>query len=341
VALVNSGVLILDLQGQILSVDPDAHEILETGDELQGKHLSELWSDSPLPGLWSEMSQSKAVSHEFISTWTAKPKTLCVNAHPYRLAEHSGFLMQIQDLTAVRRLESLEREFITNVSHELRTPLTSIKMAAESLQMGAIANPKLKDKFLSNIQREADRLTRLVNELIILANIDEAETSLHVSSFDLFEVLDDVASTMSHHSKVNDVELVTDYPSTLPMMTADRDRILQVLINLVDNAIKCNRPHGTVTLHAHIEGEQTVIEVTDTGIGIPKIDLHRIFDRFFRVDKARSRVTGGTGLGLSIVKDIIEAHGGSIEVNSVVNTGTTFTICLPLKAKPQRENTPT
>jgi signal transduction histidine kinase len=330
VALVKSGVLILDQQGLIQFADTDAIEILETGTELQGQTLNSLWPDSPLSGLWSEADSS---SQEFVSTWTAKPKTLFVSLRAYSQAESSGFLMQIQDLTAVRRLESLEREFITNVSHELRTPLTSIKMAAESLQMGAIANPKLKDKFLSNIQREADRLTRLVNELIILANIDEAETSLHVSSFDLFEVLDDVASTMAHHSKVNDVDLVTDYPNTLPMMTADRDRILQVLINLVDNAIKCNRPNGTVTLHTHIENDQAVIEVTDTGIGIPKIDLHRIFDRFFRVDKARSRVTGGTGLGLSIVKDIIEAHGGNISVDSVVNTGTTFTICLPLKAK--------
>ncbi|PIQ27679.1 PAS domain-containing sensor histidine kinase [bacterium (Candidatus Blackallbacteria) CG17_big_fil_post_rev_8_21_14_2_50_48_46] len=335
-ALVQSGVLLLDLAGQIQSADPEAQAILESGSELIGKSLAELWPDSPLPSLWAEASTGQEASQEFVTNWTARPKNIFVSLRAFS-AQERGFLVLIQDLSAVRRLESIEREFITNVSHELRTPLTSIKMAAESLQMGAIVNPKLKDKFLSNIQREADRLTRLVNELIILANIEETGTSLHISAFDLFEVLDDVSSTMSHHSKVNDIDMVNDYPSSLPIISADRDRLSQVLINLVDNAIKCNRPNGTVTLHAHVEGEEAVIEVTDTGIGIPKIDLPRIFDRFFRVDKARSRVTGGTGLGLSIVKDIIEAHGGTISVNSVVNIGTTFTIRLPLKARVHKD----
>lgn len=332
--LVKTGVFLLAPTGQIRFADPEALNIFEADQTVQGQTLDSLWPDTPLAELWQQARSEALVSREFVSSWTSRPKNLFVSLTSYACeTQEQGFVLQVQDLTAVRRLESIEREFITNVSHELRTPLTSIKMAAESLQMGAIANPKLKDKFLSNIQREADRLTRLVNELIILANIEETGTSLHISSFDLHGVLDDVSSTMSHHSKVNDIELISDYPSTLPMMSADRDRILQVLINLVDNAIKCNRPNGTVTLHAHIEGEEAILEVTDTGIGIPKIDLPRIFDRFFRVDKARSRVTGGTGLGLSIVKDIIEAHGGTIQVNSVVNIGTTFTIRLPLKAR--------
>ena len=330
-ALVKSGILLLDPIGLVSHVDSHACSIFET-DTPQGQLLAELWPDSPLPAVWHEASNKGYADSEFVSNWTQRPKNLFVSINRYQTESSGGFYLQVQDLTAVRRLESIEREFITNVSHELRTPLTSIKMAAESLQMGAIANPKLKDKFLSNIQREADRLTRLVNELIVLANIEETGTSLHISSFDLYEVLDDVSSTMSHHSRVNDIDMVNDYPTTLPMMSADRDRIHQVLINLVDNAIKCNRPNGTVTLHARADGNEAVIEVTDTGIGIPKIDLPRIFDRFFRVDKARSRVTGGTGLGLSIVKDIIEAHGGTISVNSVVNIGTTFTIRLPLKS---------
>jgi signal transduction histidine kinase len=331
-ALVKSGILLLDLAGLINYADPQALAILEAP-SLEGQTLVQAWPDSPIASLWQEAQQQNYADSEFVTDWTQRPKNLFVSISRYQTTDRVGFCLQAQDLTAVRRLESIEREFITNVSHELRTPLTSIKMAAESLQMGAIANPKLKDKFLSNIQREADRLTRLVNELIILANIEETGTSLHISSFDLYEVLDDVSSTMSHHSRVNDIDMVNDYPSTLPMMSADRDRIHQVLINLVDNAIKCNRPNGTVTLHARAEDEEAVIEVTDTGIGIPKIDLPRIFDRFFRVDKARSRVTGGTGLGLSIVKDIIEAHGGTISVNSVVNVGTTFSIRLPLKAR--------
>lgn len=332
--LVKTGVILLDAKGHVWFADPEALDILETNQAVLDQSIDALWPDSPLASLWQEAQTEGSASSEFTTTWTSRPKNVWVRLRSYSAAsKEKGFILQIQDLTAMRRLESIERDFITNVSHELRTPLTSIKMAAESLQMGAIANPKLKDKFLSNIQREADRLTRLVNELLILANIEETGTFLHISSFDLHELLDDVYSTMFHHSQVNDIELIKDYPAALPVISADRDRILQVLINLVDNAIKCNRPNGCVTLHAHVEGEMVVFEVIDTGIGIPKIDLPRIFDRFFRVDKARSRVTGGTGLGLSIVKDIIEAHGGTIQVQSTVNIGTTFTIHLPLKAR--------
>ena len=203
--------------------------------------------------------------------------------------------------------------------------------------MGAIENPKFKERFLSNIQREADRLTRLVNELLVISNLEDAKTTLHLSSFDLAGLLDDVMSTMEPHARVNDIELVGDFPSALPSMFADRDRVLQVLINLVDNAIKCNRPAGTVTLKVEVQEQSIHAQIVDTGIGIPDIDLPRIFNRFFRVDKSRSRVTGGTGLGLSIVKDIIEAHQGQIEVESTLNVGTTFHIYLPLRVTTEEE----
>lgn len=333
-AIFKDGVLFLTTDKTVVSINKGASDILECGPLSHELPLNTLLPEHPLDSLIDTcITEKTPQEHEFQSTWTEKPKHLSVRAEPFVLNEQAGVYLLIRDLTAVKRLEAIEKEFITNVSHELRTPLTSIKMAAESLQMGAIASPKLKEKFLSNIQREADRLTRLVNELIVLANVEDAKTALHLSHFDMFGVLDDVIHTMQHHSKVNDIELVADFPQNLPVVEADRDRLLQVLINLVDNAIKCNRPNGSVTLHAHAEADSVVIHVVDTGIGIPKIDLHRIFDRFFRVDKARSRVTGGTGLGLSIVKDLIEAHGGEISVESTLDVGTTFIIHLPLKAK--------
>lgn len=335
-ALFQDGVLLLDQGGMILFADQTACEILELGADCLSRPLAGLGQEPVVDQLMQNALDQKASQvREFVTTGLKQQKTLAISIEPYQLAgtETQGWIVMVCDLTSIRRLETMERDFITNVSHELRTPLTSIKMAAESLQMGAIANEKFKERFLSNIQREADRLTRLVNELLVLSNVQDAKTALHLSSFELSEMLEDVMSTMQPHARVNDIQLVSDFGADLPIMTADRDRVLQVLINLVDNAIKCNRPHGTVTLAAHSEGQNVTLKVTDTGIGIPSLDLPRIFDRFFRVDKARSRVTGGTGLGLSIVKDLIEAHGGEIKVDSTVNVGTTFTIVLPVRTR--------
>lgn len=334
-ALFRDGVLLLNQDGGILFADQAAGEILELPADSLHRSLAELGPEPTIGRLVSDaLSQQAAQEKEFVTTALQQQKTLSVSVEPYQLADTgaSGWIVLARDLTSVRRLETIERDFITNVSHELRTPLTSIKMAAESLQMGAIANQKFKERFLSNIQREADRLTRLVNELLVLSNVQDAKTALHLSEYPLGEMLDDVMATMQPHARVNDITLESDFAADLPIMVADRDRVQQVLINLVDNAIKCNRPNGVVTLAARSDAEHITLQVTDTGIGIPSLDLPRIFDRFFRVDKARSRVTGGTGLGLSIVKDLIEAHGGTIGVDSTVNVGTTFTIVLPLRA---------
>lgn len=334
--LIQDGVLLLNAAGTLTFGNDSALDLLKLGHEQQGQPYQEVLKEPSLLRLIKDaLSDNKPQEEEFVTSIQEEQRSLSVSVEPFTWPEHNlkGWIVLIRDMTAIKRLEAIERDFITNVSHELRTPLTSIKMAAESLQMGAIANEKLKERFLSNIQREADRLTRLVNELLVLSNVQGSQTTLHPSSFDLYGVLDDVMATMQPHARVNDIELVGDFPEALPMMVADRDRILQVLINLVDNAIKCNRPNGTVTLKARVTDSLIHLNIVDTGIGIPNIDLPRIFDRFFRVDKARSRVTGGTGLGLSIVRDIIESHGGTIAVESTVNVGTTFIIELPIKAE--------
>lgn len=333
------GVILLSVKGDIAFVDRAALAILELSPESVGQSLVTLLPLEPVQQLLDALQNgaSEATREFGMTSSSQKNKTISLTLESYQLsARQKGLLLIVRDLSALRRLETMEKDFITNVSHELRTPLTSIKMAAESLHLGAIGDPKMKERFLSNIQREADRLTRLVNELIILSNVQEAKTNLHLARFHSIDLFEDVISTMEHHSQVNDIELVADYPAQLPDILADRDRLNQVLINLVDNAIKCNRPQGKVTLFARHEAreQRLCIKISDTGIGIPKIDLPRIFERFFRVDKARSRVTGGTGLGLSIVKDLIEAHGGHIEVDSELNVGTTFTIYLPLVATP-------
>ena len=249
-------------------------------------------------------------------------------------------LVGVHDWTAVYKLGSMQQDFVANVSHELRTPLTAIRMAAESLHMGAMKDERMRAKFLNNIQGEADRLTRLVNELLTVANL-MGRPVLHMSNFEVQTLAEQVEGTLEHHAKLANVQLVVRCPDDVPMIEADRDRLQQVLINLVDNAIKFTPASGTVTLDiaSQKDGQEVRCKVIDSGIGIPPIDLPRIFERFYRVDKARSRVTGGVGLGLSIVKDIIEAHHGKITVTSEVNKGTTFTIELPVK-QPQAEVTP-
>lgn len=332
------GIIFLAENKKMLFINQKAKDILNIVDACEDpKGISNILSDACfIEGLEEFFKNNTPVYKEFNSQcFKNKIFSFSIESCSDSIKVHEDkvyAILILKDLTKIKQLESLQRDFITNVSHELRTPLTSIRMAAESLQMGAISDNKLKNKFLSNIQREADRLTRLVNELLVLAELDNKPT-LHLSTFDPILVLQDVITTMEHHAALNDIKLVADFPVSLPLLEGDKDRIQQVLINLVDNAIKCNKPNGTVTLKAVQKDKDIEIRVIDTGIGIPAIDVLRIFDRFFRVDKARSRVTGGTGLGLSIVKDLITAHGGTITVQSTIDVGTTFIITLPNKIK--------
>lgn len=332
-----NGVILIDENSSIQYIDEIASSVLGLNEDSTDKKLDSLINDESFHQLIKQSIETNSSSSSEIYPEWAREKTLFVKITPYQTKNDKGFMIVVTDLTSLRRLEGMQKEFVANVSHELRTPLTSIKMAAESLQLGAISDDRMKDKFLSNIQREADRLTRLVNELLVLANLDNKVT-LHISGFNPGELLSDVVTVMRHHASLNDITLIDDFEEELPLMQADKDRIQQVIINLTDNAIKCNRQNGKVTLSARPEGDYLTVKVKDTGIGIHKVDIDKIFDRFFRVDRSRSRVTGGTGLGLSIVKDIIVAHGGSINVESEVDVGTTFIIKLPFKSNvPQEE----
>jgi signal transduction histidine kinase len=290
--------------------------------------LSEFLADPIVKEVMSQArSRNESATLEFQPEWWPGT-TLQVSA----IKHGDSLVLSVHNWTPVYKLSSMQQDFVANVSHELRTPLTSIRMAAESLHMGAMKDDRMRAKFLNNIQGEADRLTRLVNELLTVANL-MGRPVLHMSRFDLQTLSEQVEGTLEHHAKLANVNLIVNCPEDVPFLEADRDRLQQVLINLVDNAIKFTPASGDVTLNIRpLESEQRVeFQVIDSGIGIPPIDLPRIFERFYRVDKARSRVTGGVGLGLSIVKDIVEAHHGKIVVTSEVNKGTTFTITLPIK----------
>lgn len=240
----------------------------------------------------------------------------------------TAFLMVARDVTELRRLETIRRDFVANVSHELRTPLASIRAMAETLQDGALLDPSVADRFLGTIVTEAQRLTRIAEDLLVLSNAESG--SPQKKPINLSALIDEVVSRFRPQAEKTGITLATA-ASSEQTVNADRDQIEQVLINLIDNAIKYTPAGGHIQVRLDGEGDFVTLLVQDTGIGIMPEDLPRIFERFYRVDKARSRQSGGTGLGLAIVKHIVEAHGGKVMVESQFNHGSTFSFTLPAR----------
>lgn len=236
-------------------------------------------------------------------------------------------LLILQDLTRVRRLESVRRDFVSNVSHELRTPLASLKALTETLQDGALDDPPAARRFLVRMDDEIDNLTQLVQELLELSRIESGKVPLEQRATRPEELLGLVAERMQIQASRVGLALRVECPPDLPLVHADRTRIEQVLVNLVHNAIKFT-PKGEIYLSAYQDSRTVVFFVRDTGVGISSDDLTRIFERFFKADRSRSG--GGTGLGLSIARHVVEAHGGRIWAESTLGEGSTFYFSLPV-----------
>jgi two-component system phosphate regulon sensor histidine kinase PhoR len=238
-------------------------------------------------------------------------------------------LAVFHDLTEVRRLDSMRRDFISNVSHELRTPLAGIRAAAETLQEGALDDRAAATEFLGHIMRETDRMTQLVEELLELSRIESGAAPLRFAELDATELARETVRRFAMQAERARVHLVADtHPTALPVV-GDAERLEQALGNLVANAIRFTPPGGDVTVTATSQGDEVVIGVADTGVGIDPDEQGRVFERFYKVDRGRAR--GGTGLGLAIVKHIALAHGGTVHVESRPNRGSTFTVHLPAK----------
>ena len=257
-------------------------------------------------------------------------RTVQANAVPLRLAaDDPGVVMVLHDVTELRRLEQVRTEFVANVSHELRTPLTAIHGYLETLLSGALEDRDHARRFLEIVFRHTERLGRLLNDLTDLSNIELGRVILKIEPTRLDEVVESVLAIIKPRAEVSGVTLTADLPGPLPVQ-ADRDRLAQILINLVDNAVKYTPRGGRVTVRAQPGAAARVaIAIEDTGVGIPAEDLPRITERFYRVDKARSRELGGTGLGLAIVKHLVAAHGGQLEIESEVERGTIVRVTLP------------
>ncbi len=279
----------------------------------------------------SRLAADGTVVSREIKVAEPQDRVLQVHAVPLRFTgEARGVVMVLHDITQLRRLEQMRTEFVANVSHELRTPLTSIHGYLETLLDGALEEPENARKFLEIVFRHTERLGRLTDDLTDLSNIELGRISLRLEPTAVAEVADSVLAIIAPHATSGQVTVEAKLPPDLPQVVVDRDRLAQILINLVDNAVKYTPKGGHVWVEGHAaEDGRVEVTVRDTGVGIPKADLPRLTERFYRVDKARSRDLGGTGLGLAIVKHLVLAHGGELTIESELWQGTTVRFTLP------------
>ncbi len=244
--------------------------------------------------------------------------------------ESGGVLIVLHDVTEHRKTEERRREFVANVSHELRTPLTNIRSYAETIRDADGDIPReTENSFLDIVINEADRMTHIVQDLLTLSRLDSGRTEIVVARFPFGEAIDSVLRSIALEAQRHGHTLTHDYSEHLPLIMGDRGRIEQVMLNILSNAVKYTPDGGHIRVTAGDAGDTVWMEVADDGIGIPEKDRARIFERFYRVDKARSRASGGTGLGLSIVHDAVLAHGGSIAVGANKPQGSVFVVTFP------------
>ena len=328
---VSHGILAIDTRGKILLINDLAKKIVE-GDSYvtaEGKNIrqfikNELILESVLHNMCSEHSTiiQKNIKNDIIYKIKIDP------VHFEDTDAVIGFIINIENITEYAKLENMRKEFVANVSHELKTPITSIQGFIENLKMTDNLEKKKKNRFLTIIENEATRLTRLIDDILLLSTI-ENKTKKKVEKVDLFEVFEEVHEVINYIAKKKNIKVKYDFENKDIDLWEYSGYIRQILLNIISNAIKYTGENGKVSIKQYIKSEKVFIEVKDNGIGIPEEDIERIFERFYRVDKARSRSVGGTGLGLAITKHMVKALNGNIRVESELGVGSKFIIELP------------
>ena len=328
------GVIATDGHDHIILLNERARGIFGLGQtRVERRPLLEVIRNVDLHGLLSESraaADGEVVSRE-IKLPDPPARVLQVHAVPLCFTgDEPGVVIILHDITELRRLEQVRTEFVANVSHELRTPLTAIQGYLETLLDGALEEPQHARKFLEIVFRHTERLGRLTDDLTDLSNIELGRISLRIEPTDLTEVTESALAIIQPRAGSGRVTVKANLPADMPEVLADRDRLAQILINLVDNAVKYTPAGGHVWVEAQrLSSGMVEVAVRDTGVGVPKADLPRLTERFYRVDKARSRELGGTGLGLAIVKHLVLAHGGDLGIESELWKGTTVRFTLP------------
>lgn len=321
-------VLIVNDQGKVTLINPAAERIFDTrAEHALGQSLVEVVRLHQFVDLWKSALTS---GRQQIVTVETMPERLYVQgiATPLNDSLPGSILLVFQDLTRIRRLENVRRDFVSNVSHELRTPLASMKALTETLQGGALEDPPAARRFLQHLENEIDNMTQSVQELLELSRIESGQVPFNLQPVEPSQLLNRAAERMALQAERAGLELTVNCPAELPVVRADADRIEHVLLNLLHNAVKFTPSGGKINISARSEGGWVMFSVRDTGVGIKPDDLPRIFERFYKADQSRSG--GGVGLGLSIARHTVEAHGGRIWVESAPGEGSTFTFTLPL-----------
>jgi two-component system phosphate regulon sensor histidine kinase PhoR len=321
------GVLVLDKEERIVLVNGALRAMLLLGQDARGKMLLEVVRHAELQELLARAQKASTVTQEEIDLPGLQPRRLLVHAASL-VGDAGGLLAVFVDVTDLRRLESLRRDFVANVSHELRTPVTALLSATETLRGAALRDPTAAARFLDIIDRNARRLQNLIEDLLELSRLDAHQYKLRHEVVDVPALFGIVMGLFRERAEKKGVRLETNAADGLPKLEGDPRALEQVLVNLVENAVKYCPSGSRVTLAAKKDGDAVRLEVDDTGPGIDEKHLPRLFERFYRVDTGRSRELGGTGLGLSIVKHLVEAMGGEVTVASTVGKGTTFAVRL-------------
>jgi two-component system phosphate regulon sensor histidine kinase PhoR len=295
-----------------------------------GRLLVELTRQSGLLDLFQQALTSREKVNGETEISTNPPKIFAVTAAPVLSGGSPAVVLVLHDITELRRLERTRRDFVANVSHEFKTPLTAIQGFAETLLAGAMEDKKNSGRFLEIIRDHAVRLGRVTNDLLKLSQIEAGRLQLDLRPVVIADLVQACVETIRLKAEKKQIGLTVECAGDLPPVPADAARLRESLLNLLDNALQYTPAGGQIAVRARRAGDEAVLAVSDTGMGIPKADQQRVFERFYRMDDARSREVGGTGLGLSISKHLIEAHGGRIELVSQPGQGSIFSIVLPL-----------
>lgn len=324
------GVAVVTGEERILYCNLAFEQILELpAGTSQGRTLVEALRQADLVALVRQtLSGVEELTGE-VEVGTVRRRNFSVTAAPVRSAGANGAVLVLHDITELRRLERVRRDFVANVSHEFKTPLTAIQGFAETLLNGALDDKANRKRFVEIIRDHARRLARLTDDLLKLARIEAGRLELEIRPIRVEALVNGCVETARLHAKARGLQIVVDLPENVPAVRGDGAQLGEVLQNLLDNAVQYTPSGGQVEVKARANGHDVTFTVTDTGIGIPESDLERIFERFYRVDAARSREAGGTGLGLAIARHIVDAHGGRIWVESAVGQGSRFHFSVP------------
>jgi two-component system phosphate regulon sensor histidine kinase PhoR len=326
-ATMADGVIVTGPTGNVLLLNQAAEELLRVpGSKAGGRRLVELVRDHNIYRLTSDCLATGKPQQGEVELLRPR-RFLSAIATPLNENSSRGVLLTLHDLTRIRRVEASHKEFVSNVSHELRNPLASIKAMVETLEDGVIEGNQVAKDFLERIHRDIDRMSHLVNDLLELSRLESGQLTLQLTPLDLRPLVEEVRSRFSAPAEAQRVIVEADLPPDLPQVRGDREKLQQVLINLVENALKFTPAAGRITLSAQAQNGMVQVRVRDTGAGIPQEHLPYLFERFYKVDRARR--DGGTGLGLAIVKQIVEAHRGEAWVESQEGVGSTFAFTVP------------